>query len=255
MKEEKAVDMLVSFVKNPELRDCAITGLLSYTKNIKAFRVLEEIIKTDKDELIIDTACWQLAKLGNQGFGDPLPVLQDLLKSTHNIKIQISVFRALGCYAGKGRDVLYDYYSMETENEKMKKAILIALCGSYFMVPGDKRILPLLIKTLDNPSQEIREIAYSGLVFLSDDEKLVEIIPSGMFRAFPDIPQTDVKEELEKNWDKYCSKMKNYYEINKDYFVPEFYFIVDEKAKAAGIPTDEYRKTHPWPKEENKDTK
>jgi len=29
-------------------------------------------------------------------------------------------------------------------------------------------------------------------------------------------------------------------------------FIIDQEAKAAGIPTDEYRKTHPWPTEEKK---
>jgi hypothetical protein len=42
---------------------------------------------------------------------------------------------------------------------------------------------------------------------------------------------------------------------NKDYlFWDEQYnkYIVDEEAKISGIPTDEYRKTHPWPKEPNK---
>lgn len=50
-------------------------------------------------------------------------------------------------------------------------------------------------------------------------------------------------------------QMRKWWQENKDYLYwsdKENHFVIDEGAKAAGIPTEEYRKTHPWPKEENK---
>jgi hypothetical protein len=49
---------------------------------------------------------------------------------------------------------------------------------------------------------------------------------------------------------------KIWWEENKDYLYwsdKDNHFVIDEEAKAAGIPTEEYRKNHPWHKEENKD--
>jgi hypothetical protein len=54
-----------------------------------------------------------------------------------------------------------------------------------------------------------------------------------------------------KLWNSWLQENKNYlYLSDKDN-----YFVIDEEAKAAGIPTEEYRKTYPWPTEPNKTDK
>ena len=46
--------------------------------------------------------------------------------------------------------------------------------------------------------------------------------------------------------DEWWRANENYLDWNSDKF------IMDEEAKTAGIPTDKYRKTHPWPKDKDK---
>jgi len=51
------------------------------------------------------------------------------------------------------------------------------------------------------------------------------------------------------------SKLEEWWQENNDYLYwsdKENHFVVNEEAKKAGIPTEEYRKTHPWPKENGK---
>lgn len=46
--------------------------------------------------------------------------------------------------------------------------------------------------------------------------------------------------------------LEHWWKENKDYLYwseKDVHFVVDEEAKTAGIPTEEYRKTHPWPKD------
>jgi hypothetical protein len=53
-------------------------------------------------------------------------------------------------------------------------------------------------------------------------------------------------------------QMGLWWELNKNYLYwsdKENHFVIDEDAEKAIIPTEEYRKTHPWLKEENKDNK
>jgi hypothetical protein len=62
------------------------------------------------------------------------------------------------------------------------------------------------------------------------------------------------RDEINKRWKQYIIENLNFFYWCTDTYDKEhpYYFFVsiDQEAKAVGIPTEEYRKTHPWP---NKD--
>jgi hypothetical protein len=57
--------------------------------------------------------------------------------------------------------------------------------------------------------------------------------------------------ETKAEWIAYL--LKQWGESKQYIYIDRSFFEIDEEAKSAGISTDEYRKTHPWPKEEQKD--
>ncbi|MFC1524962.1 HEAT repeat domain-containing protein [Planctomycetota bacterium] len=69
--------------------------------------------------------------------------------------------------------------------------------------------------------------------------------------------RAEVIDEINKLIDKknrnlVIEKLKEWWRENKDYLYwseKDGHFVIDQEAKAAGIPTEEYRKTHPWPEE------
>ena len=76
------------------------------------------------------------------------------------------------------------------------------------------------------------------------------------------LPVIEFHDKMEGSAEEQDAKVfkiiKNWWDNNKDYFYwsdAENHFVIDEKAKAIGIPTEEYRKTHPWPKEPDKPDK
>jgi hypothetical protein len=61
------------------------------------------------------------------------------------------------------------------------------------------------------------------------------------------------EEYYEQYYKDYAERIKEWWDRNKDYLYWNNSinrFIIDDEAMAAGIPTDEYHKTHPWPKED-----
>lgn len=130
----------------------------------------------------------------------------------------------------------------------------------YLYLLCDPRGLTLLIENIKGLQKHRK---YS-LVFNSNcraaklaEEIFYDVNPT--FDALKDLTGQDfgwdwrkTKEEKVKvieQWEKWVNENVNYLywsdEANQ--------FIVDQEAKAAGVPTDQYRKTHLWPKEKEPD--
>lgn len=72
------------------------------------------------------------------------------------------------------------------------------------------------------------------------------------FLARREFPKYIFGKSIEEQRDG-INEIKKWYLVNKDFLYWDYdktRFYIDDEAKTAGIPTDEYRKTHPWPKEE-----
>jgi hypothetical protein len=120
-----------------------------------------------------------------------------------------------------------------------------------------------LVMLIDNLKKLQKNEKYNG-VFQSNckakklaGEIFYEVNP--VFEALKNLTGQDfgwdwrkTKEEKAKvveQWEKWVNENVFYL-----YWSDEAnHFVIDEEAKTAGIPTEEYRKTHPWPKEEELD--
>lgn len=125
----------------------------------------------------------------------------------------------------------------------------------------DKKVIPILIERLEDKGiggstypalsiiskpRTLRAFALEQLISITEEgnslAKTINISPDDL--AFSDEKWIELKKIFSKWWDN-----------NKDYIYCDparemtRYFRIDEEAKKSGIPTDEYRKTYPWPKE------
>jgi len=125
----------------------------------------------------------------------------------------------------------------------------------------DPRIIPIIIGKLEYykgfyPKIFDSKCRYADLDDYSIDDKIDMV--NEHFQALKDLTGQDFgwdwrktkeeKAQVIEQWVKWVNENVSYlYWTDKSN-----QFIIDQEAKAAGILTDEYRKTHPWPKEENK---
>lgn len=78
---------------------------------------------------------------------------------------------------------------------------------------------------------------------LSDEwiESILETIPYRSEKYKPGLSMEEQKSVI--------TDLSKWWQANRNYLIwEENKFILDQEAQTAGIPTDEYRKTHPWPK-------
>lgn len=136
---------------------------------------------------------------------------------------------------------------------RLNKFVFISLSGPLMVLFFQFILLPLL----PQPSFSIRMkrtiVVEMHNIERFPDEKMdyLETWCKEYFPSFSEKYQPDLSLEEQ---DKLIQEIKEWFFVNKDYlFYTTKGFLLDEEAKKAGIPTEEYRKTHPWPKEENKD--
>jgi hypothetical protein len=128
----------------------------------------------------------------------------------------------------------------------------------------DKRLIPILLNRLDDREfrEEINDYPFST-VFSGD--RAITIRMYALKELMCRIKQSDnplgvdYLKDLDYNtqkWNQVKMTLNNWWEENRDYIYvinqqskSTFEFAIDHEAKAAGVPTDEYRKTHPWPAE------
>jgi hypothetical protein len=270
-REEKTVAMLILGSQSPnEVIRLYSVYLLGRTHSIKSFQALEKAVTTDDRDDVKNAAGVELGRMGRAGLGNPLPIIEKVLESAHERqRFAITAIAYLDSYAAL--EFLLNYYNKIQSDENMRKVVVegVALYrGSPDIL---LKVVPFLIKVLDDPSQEVREVAYLGILGCMKDD-LTDIIPPRLVEScfsqvhsnnfgntgLPVIYDKEVKKELHENWGKYCDALKKWYETNKDYlvvitnnFAPNVFIImIDKESKTAGSPTYEYRKTHPWSRED-----
>jgi hypothetical protein len=114
-----------------------------------------------------------------------------------------------------------------------------------------KSFLPDIIQFLKD--KNMREIAY-GTLFLITNRSFgytgdIKLLPDNRILTSQDGIISDIKQ-ISINYSAAYEEYTYWWNTNGNYLYwseEEDHFVVDEEAKAAGIPTEEYRKTHPWP--------
>lgn len=149
---------------------------------------------------------------------------------------------------------------LQHENVKFRERAVYALARI-----GDPKAVIPLIDILENTDENARVRALSAaalgrmnayraiesLIKALDDEK--EDVCKYVLMSLIKITGKDFKNDPDN---KSSALWKGWWKQNKDYLYwceKTKHFVVDEEAKKAGIPTEEYRKTHPWPKEQESD--
>jgi len=110
-------------------------------------------------------------------------------------------------------------------SEKDKNLILLNIIYAT-SVPRDKSAFNLLFELMGNRDVSIQESALSQLKYLFHND-------------------FGTQKELWLSW--FHENGSYLYWVES--ILNDRCFAIDQEAKTAGIPTDEYRKTHPWPKD------
>lgn len=130
-----------------------------------------------------------------------------------------------------------DFYIMFDNNKKLSACYYVSTDQCHTLLLGKNRIEMLInkLKTLDILGQKQA---------LSTLKSYIRHLGTFSF-------EKDTPENIESQ----IKIIEQWWQQNKDSIYWQRYryggnLLIDQESKAVGIPTDEYRKTHPWPKED-----
>ncbi|MFA5794300.1 MAG: HEAT repeat domain-containing protein [Candidatus Brocadiia bacterium] len=262
---KELVELLSSTDDQSSLNAAWALGLMG---NKIAIPRLQKSLNTQNEDIKLQSIS-ALRKIGDKSIALYLVPFINETKSG----IQEEVILALGELGD--RSILPSIRPFLHEKFRLRKYIIRAL-GNL----DDKEMVPKIYGFLSDPDPVIRYYACESLgkleseiislkpiIDLIDDQDMV-IIPDSEGRASFLLKQSTVSagalfalkqltDQLfsNENEDTLTKKWKQWWNDNKSFLYwsdKVNNFIVDEEAKAVGIPTKEYRKTHPWPKEPDK---
>ncbi|MFC1524966.1 HEAT repeat domain-containing protein [Planctomycetota bacterium] len=100
--------------------------------------------------------------------------------------------------------------------------------------------------------RQLTGLSFSETIINTPPDEYPPIKNRENFTDYPTVEDTAKWEEWFNEFGD-IAKWQKWIDENYDYICwsnEKDYFVIDQEAKTAGIPTDEYRKTHPWPKQD-----
>jgi len=174
-------------------------------------------------------------------FGEPaLPLLiQKMEKEGYRHNLMLCV----GAIARKGSSKAFEYLFNLLKDKRSSLDTKERSLNGIKWIRDKKIFVPLLAIMSDEETEEdLRDSISDTLAILIKADPMEDL--SLKYEYY----DPEYRQERPKRWKQFISENLSFLYWSTE--MGNFVVVIDEEAKAAGIPTEEYRKTHPWPAEQ-----